>query len=180
MQKKFVNCFIICISILFTLIIMELGARFYVIFFPQPPELFEFRKVQPLPYKDAPFFSQEFINESHKQPGEWLYPKGTRLIIPSDFRGKFFNVENGCRVTKFQPVSHQNSAYIFGGSTVLRKVGQQLSIDMNLNSYDLSSILDERDSSTDEYYLDFCHVENKGNKKIAGKIFSILYPVIKK
>ena len=62
-----------------------------------------FRATQPLPYRGAPFFSAEFIDESFRQPGGWRPLPGTNAILPNDFKGKYFTVENGIRRTDRRP-----------------------------------------------------------------------------
>ena len=108
----------LCISLLCTLLFIEGGARIYDRLVPPPVSLVEFRKRQPPPYQNAPYFSQEFLTESFEQPRKWHYPQGTRLIIPSDYHGKYFNVVNGLRVTAYQPKDYTNTVYVFGGSTI--------------------------------------------------------------
>jgi lysophospholipase L1-like esterase len=44
-------------------------------------------------YQKEPYFSEEFLCESFRQPGGWNTPKGTRLIFPNEFHGKYFNVD---------------------------------------------------------------------------------------
>jgi lysophospholipase L1-like esterase len=106
------------LSIAISLGVLELFARIYLVALKEPKTQYDFRKNRPAPYKNAPYFSEKFIWESFHQPSRWLYPKGTRLIIPGDYHGTFFNIKNGIRVTTSQPVSYQNAVYLFGGSTV--------------------------------------------------------------
>ncbi len=106
------------LSISLLIVVLELFARLYFTGFVLPMSYEDFRKKQPAPYQDAPYFSQEFIAESFEQPGGWQFPEGTRLIIPNDYKGKFFNVVNGRRMTAFQPEKYENTVYLFGGSTI--------------------------------------------------------------
>ena len=78
----------------------------------------EFRLTRPEPYANSPYFSEEFINESFKQPGGWFTPEGTRIVLPNDYKGKYFNVKNHMRVTTGQQANSRKNIYIFGGSTV--------------------------------------------------------------
>jgi lysophospholipase L1-like esterase len=78
----------------------------------------EFRETQPAPYKSAPFFSAEFIDEAFRQPGGWRRLPGTNAILPNDFRGKYFTVENGIRRTTDVPAAASATIYLFGGSTI--------------------------------------------------------------
>ena len=77
-----------------------------------------FRATQPPPYRDAPYFSQEFLGESFRQPGGWRPISGTSTFVPNDFRGKYFTVEHGVRRTTDVPRDATASVYLFGGSTV--------------------------------------------------------------
>jgi hypothetical protein len=78
----------------------------------------EFRATQPPPYRSAPFFSAEFIDEAFRQPGGWRPLPGTNAILPNDFRGKYFTVENGIRRTTGVPAGASATLYLFGGSTI--------------------------------------------------------------
>ena len=77
-----------------------------------------FRATQPPPYRAAPFFSAEFIDESFRQPGGWRLLPGTNAILPNDFTGKYFTVENGIRRTTDVPQDATVAVYLFGGSTL--------------------------------------------------------------
>jgi lysophospholipase L1-like esterase len=78
----------------------------------------EFRATQPPPYRAAPFFSAEFIDESFRQPGGWRPLPGTNAIVPNDFRGNYFTVENGIRRTTDVPAGAATTIHLFGGSTL--------------------------------------------------------------
>ena len=78
----------------------------------------EFRATQPPPYRGAPFFSAEFIDESFRQPGGWRALPGTNAILPNDFKGKYFTVENGLRRTDRRPTRRDGHDLLFGGSTI--------------------------------------------------------------
>lgn len=78
----------------------------------------EFRATRPAPYRDAPFFSAEFIEESFNQPGGWRPLPGTNAIVPFDFKGKYFNVEDGVRRTTDVPASATVTLWLLGGSTL--------------------------------------------------------------
>lgn len=112
--KIVISGLVLCSFLLF----LELGTRIYNRLVPPPPNIVEFRMQQPLSYKNAPYFSKEFMTEAMEQPKGWKYPEGTRLIIPNDYQGKYFNVVNGCRVTRYQPKDFAHTVYLFGGSSV--------------------------------------------------------------
>lgn len=76
-----------------------------------------FRLTKPEPYQNAAYFSKAFVDESFRQPGGWKTLPRTNLIIPNDFHGHFFNVENGFRVTTDIPKNTTKKIFIFGGST---------------------------------------------------------------
>ena len=77
-----------------------------------------FRATQPPPYQSAAFFSQEFIDESFRQPGGWRPLQGTNAIVPFDFHGKYYNVDDGVRRTTDVPPGATANIYLFGGSTI--------------------------------------------------------------
>jgi lysophospholipase L1-like esterase len=98
---------------------LEGGARIYRRLHPQPPNnRYSFRMMQPPPYRGAPYFSAAFVDESFRQPGGWYVPAGTRLVVPGDFHGRYFNVENGRRRTTDAPASAEHTLWVVGGSTV--------------------------------------------------------------
>lgn len=105
-------------SVAILLALLELVARLFLTVYSFPQTHYDYRKEQPAPYSEAAYFSQEFISESFHQPDGWQYPEGTRLIIPNDYRGKYFNVVDGKRRTEFQPDNYENTIYLFGGSTI--------------------------------------------------------------
>ncbi len=106
------------VSVMVSLVVLELSARIYVATFSGPRSQYDYRKMRPEPYADADYFSKAFIKESYHQPGKWKHPEHTNLIVPSDYSGKYFHVTDGKRVTCFQPEKHDNTVYLFGGSTV--------------------------------------------------------------
>jgi hypothetical protein len=88
------------------------------IFYPGRVTAKEFRAHRPEPYKGSNYFSDAFIKESFLQPNGWENPSGTRLIVPNDFRGSWFNTQNGLRATSGQPRSYDYRVLVFGGSTI--------------------------------------------------------------
>ena len=117
-----INTFLIFISVLLTLCLVEGLSYVYLKFKPLPDPLgiFDFRIKYATPYKDAEYFSQEFhleSIESAKESAMTIHPN-YRYVVHGDYQGKFFNVKNHCRVTTNQPKSFKNTIYFFGGSTV--------------------------------------------------------------
>ena len=105
--------------ITFTLIllILEMASRFYAQYFYEPTDNYDFRIKKPAPYKDAEFFSKEFVEEMIKQPASWNFSKNG-VLIPGDFKGKYFNTKDGMRKTSFQPSEFEHTIHMFGGSTM--------------------------------------------------------------
>jgi lysophospholipase L1-like esterase len=97
---------------------LELFSWFYILHFSIPTNSFDFRMSRPEPYKNAPFFSEEFVKEAFFQPGGWNVLEKTGDISPKDFSGRYFNTSDGIRKTCFQPEKFENKVYIFGDSTV--------------------------------------------------------------
>jgi hypothetical protein len=77
-----------------------------------------FRLTEPLPYQNTPYFSRAFIEESFSEPGGWITPSGTHLILPKNYKGKYFHVQGGLRVTIGQPRHFNRRILFFGGSTI--------------------------------------------------------------
>lgn len=95
--------------------LVEVGFRFAVEGYSDDRE---FRATRPPPYRGAEYFSEEFLDESFRQPGGWRPLSGTNTIVPNDFRGKHFTAEQGIRRTTDVPPDAEASVYVLGGSTV--------------------------------------------------------------
>jgi lysophospholipase L1-like esterase len=105
-------------TIILLLFIFEFGTRTYHKLSPPSRNTYEVWKGLPPPYRDAPFFSQDFVNEFNYQRSRWVFSENTELSLPLDYAGHYFNIADGCRVTSFQPREHTNTVYVFGGSTI--------------------------------------------------------------
>jgi hypothetical protein len=106
-------------GLMISLLVVEGSARVISQFGDEAPITHkEYRGSRPAPYRDSPFFSQEFIDEQFRQPTGWTTPPGTRLVIPGDFSGKFYNIVGGRRRTVWQPDSAPCRVLLFGGSTL--------------------------------------------------------------
>lgn len=104
----------------------------------------EFRYRQPAAYANAPYFSRAFVEESMRQPGGWNTPSNTTLVIPNDFKGEWFNITNGQRITTSQPETFKHTIHLFGGSTVYNsEVPDNLTI-----ASQLQSILNQKSPGT--------------------------------
>lgn len=108
-----------------------------------------FRLRRPEPYVGSPYFSGEFIDESFAQPGGWTTPPGTRIVLPNEFRGRWFNVRDGKRVTAGQPHSHRHRVLLFGGSTVY---GSEVPDDQTIASHLQALINQSGDSAVVENF----------------------------
>ena len=143
-------------SVTVLLLVLEILARLYNSAFGLPTGHYEFRKERPAPYMDAAYFSQDFMDEWRHQPGGWQYPENTRLIIPNDYEGAYFNVIDGKRATVYQPESHASSVYLFGGSTMYcGEVPDKLTIASRLQLL------------FNEHYPDTYRVENYGTTSVS-------------
>ena len=116
---------------------------------------YDFRKNKPEPYFDAKYFSDSFIKEWKEHPGGYTRFINTEIIIPNNFKGKYINVENNLRVTKYQPLQYKNTIHVFGGSTIfggevpdentipsfLQKKLNDANVIYKVNNYGVSSII---------------------------------------
>lgn len=94
---------------------VEAAAR---IAFPYiPPSVWDYRGSRPPAYGSAPFFSQDFIEESRSHQN-WINPPNTRIIYPGDYSGRWFNVKQGVRLTVGSPASADRRVLLIGSSTV--------------------------------------------------------------
>lgn len=88
------------------------------LFFPYvPPSVWDYRGSRPPAYKNSPFFSQDFIEESRSHQN-WINPKGTRIIYPGDYKGHWFNVSKGIRRTVGSPGTVERRILLIGSSTI--------------------------------------------------------------
>ncbi|GGI29138.1 hypothetical protein GCM10010987_52900 [Bradyrhizobium guangdongense] len=82
-----------------------------------PPSVWDYRSSRPPAYKNSPFFSQDFIQESRAHQN-WINPKGTRIIYPGDYSGRWFNVSEGIRRTVGSPSTAERRILLIGSSTI--------------------------------------------------------------
>ena len=113
------NGLLVCASFALCLGAVEAGARAYFHFFRRPAtNRYAFRLEQPPPYRNAPYFSRAFVDESFQQPNGWYVPPGTRLVVPGDFHGAYITVDRGRRRTTDVPASARHTVFVLGGSTI--------------------------------------------------------------
>jgi lysophospholipase L1-like esterase len=110
------NSLLVVVSIVMTIGLLEGVAR--ILFRKQFDNPLEFRLSRPAPYANSEYFSEGFIRESFQQPGEWINPPGSRVILPGNFEGEYFHVRDHLRVTTDQPANAKFSVHVFGGSTI--------------------------------------------------------------
>lgn len=63
------------------------------IFYIPSPYASHPERLQSPSYLNEPYFSEQFLTESFTQPGGWITPDGTRLVLPKEYHGEFFNVD---------------------------------------------------------------------------------------
>jgi hypothetical protein len=104
-----------------------------------PVGRWEFRATRPAPYQDADYFGAEFLDESMRcvRLGS---PAGANYLVPGDFAGRFFHVQEGRRRTTDQPATARHRVLLFGGSAVF---GQEVPDECTLASC-LQRALNER------------------------------------
>ena len=74
-RERFANFCLVCASLVFGTLLVEGGSRVYQMLDPHPPNnRYSFRLQQPAPYRGAWYFSQEFVDESFRQPNGWFIP----------------------------------------------------------------------------------------------------------
>ena len=109
------NIAVVLFSTLLTLAFVEAGAWLWVKFVrgEQLPR-WEFRATQPVPYQGADYFSAQFLTESET----FVNGRIDDVARLKDFAGRYFNVQNGFRVTTDSPKHFSRRVLLFGGSTL--------------------------------------------------------------
>ena len=119
MRERLLNTGLVCLSALASLLLLEGGARVYRHLHPQPPNnQYAFRARQPAPYRGAWYYGPQFVDEMFREPNGWFIRPDTRIVVPGDFHGRYFNVENGRRRTTGLPAAPQHRVWLVGGSAV--------------------------------------------------------------
>ncbi len=119
-KKIFGRLFLILFGLILSLIVTEVFSRLLLLLYPSTNYMgrWEFRTTRPLPYKDANYFNQEFLDESIRCTRATIKSQDANFIIQGDFTGKYFNVKDGKRKTCYQPSVYKHTVFLFGGSTV--------------------------------------------------------------
>lgn len=119
MRAFTVNAALVTASLVIALFAIEGGARLMFSSLGAPYWTHrDFRLTRPAPYADAEYFSAAFIRESFDQPGGHAVIPGTRIVLPNDYAGQWFNVRDAKRTTPGVPQQASRRVLVFGGSTV--------------------------------------------------------------
>ena len=123
-------------SVVMALALVELGSWIWVSYF-RPPHLtqWEFRATQPPPYQGADYFGKAFLAEAEAS----VTGRVSTIAELRDFKGRYFNVLNGFRVTTDTPANPDRRVLMFGGSTLF---GQEVPDRYTIASY-LQRMLNE-------------------------------------
>lgn len=123
-------------SVALTLGLVELGSWIWVTKLrPQHLTQWEFRATQPLPYQGADYFGPAFLAEAEASVSGRI----STIAELRDFKGRYFNVVNGFRVTTDAPPDPERRVLMFGGSTLF---GQEVPDRYTIASY-LQRMLNE-------------------------------------
>jgi lysophospholipase L1-like esterase len=90
MRKKNVE---VCLIALIVIILYTVFDVVFGIIKPLKPYASNPERLTAKAYLNEPYFSEDFLVESFVQPGGWESPEGTKLILPQEFHGKYFNVD---------------------------------------------------------------------------------------
>ncbi|MBI3506438.1 MAG: SGNH/GDSL hydrolase family protein [Proteobacteria bacterium] len=113
------NALLVLAALLVSLCIIEIGARLYYAGAGAPHWThLDFRLTRPTPYRDSPYFSAAFLHESFQQPDGYFVVAGTRIVLPAEYVGRWFNVSGSRRITSDVPRGTRRRVLLFGGSTV--------------------------------------------------------------
>lgn len=108
-------------TLLIASLLLEVGARVHIQFNPDAriKSVEQFRVSRPLPFRDAPYYSETFLKEwgVFSSGSGWITQTDTRLMIPIDYQGQYINAANGRRLTTGQPPTAKRTVYVVGGST---------------------------------------------------------------
>lgn len=119
----------IVIATLLSLALVELGAWVWVkTARDQQLSRWEFRATKPPPYQNADYFSERFLKESET----FVNGRLRDVVQLDDYRGEYFNVIDGFRVTTDGPSNSKRRILLFGGSTLF---GQEVPDDHTIASY---------------------------------------------
>ncbi len=153
MRRRGFAIITVVLSLALASVLVEGAARVYLLLHPvkEPLSCWDFRINQPLPYKDAEYFNNDFLMESMKCLGIKDFNCSKGLEKARDFSGDYINVSNNLRHTTGQPERARNRILLFGGSTMFcREVPDE---------YTIASILQ---GMINDHYGSAFMVENHG------------------
>jgi hypothetical protein len=124
-----VNLALVMVSLLLAAALIEFGSWLWVEYL-RPAHLtkWEFAATRPPPYREADYFGPEFLEEAQKSVSGHLGD----VAELADFRGRYFNVRGGFRVTTDLPQRPTRRVLLFGGSTLF---GQEVPDSLTIASY---------------------------------------------
>jgi hypothetical protein len=112
------NALLVLAALVVSLGLIEAGARLYYAGAGAPHWThLDFRLTRPAPYRDSSYFSAAFLHESFHQPDGYFVVAGTRIVLPAEFVGRWFNVSGSRRITTDVPREAPHRVLLFGGST---------------------------------------------------------------
>lgn len=133
LKKRFIvtaiNVTLVVVSIAFAFGLTELGAWIWVTKVrPEHLTRWEFRATQPPPYQGADYFGKDFLAEAESSVSGRI----SRVTELNDFKGRYFNIVDGFRLTTDAPANADRSVLLFGGSTLF---GQEVPDRYTIASY---------------------------------------------
>lgn len=120
MRKVAINALLVLISVGLTLFAIEAGAKLYLkhVAASQPSfSDWQARSLPTGPYKDAPWYGEDFRQEQQKCH-RWRFSETDGLLYNPDFHGLYINYENSKRRTTDEPVQARRTVHLYGGSTM--------------------------------------------------------------
>jgi lysophospholipase L1-like esterase len=123
------NLALVLLSLIAASLLLELGSWIWIKHIRENHlARWEFRATRPPPYRSAEYFGSEFLAEAQASVSGRL----TDVAELSDYRGRYFNVKGGFRVTTDIPPRAARRVLMFGGSTLF---GQEVPDAHTIPSY---------------------------------------------
>jgi lysophospholipase L1-like esterase len=120
---------LVLISLIVAALLLELGSWIWIKYVRENHlARWEFRLTRPPPYRNADYFGPEFLAEAQASVAGRL----SDVVELSDYRGRFFNIRDGFRVTTDLPSRATRRVLLFGGSTLF---GQEVPDGHTIPSY---------------------------------------------
>jgi hypothetical protein len=125
------------VAVVFAALVEILSRSLFPYIAPSP---WDYRSGNPPAYQSSAFYSQAFVNEAFSHQ-KWINPPKTRIIYPGDYKGPWFNVQNGIRKTTDQAKAERR-VLLIGSSTVYNA---EVPDDQTIASY-LQRLVNEKSS----------------------------------